>query len=220
VFLGHFALGFGAKRLTPAVSLGTLLLACQWADLLWPTLVLLGVEQVEIRPGDTAVTPLRLVFYPYSHSLVALIGWGALFAAVYRVARRSTVSAAVLVGLLVMSHWVLDFATHRPDLPLTIGGETKVGLGLWNSVPGTILVESVMFVAGIAAYLTVTEARDRIGSIAFWGLVLFMIVAYAASVLGPPPPGPAAVAWAAQGIWLIVAWGYWVDRHRRVRQVR
>jgi len=49
VFIGHFAVAFAAKRAVPEVSLGTLFLAAQLADLVWPTLVLLGFEQFAIR---------------------------------------------------------------------------------------------------------------------------------------------------------------------------
>jgi hypothetical protein len=75
MFIGHFAIGFAAKRAAPVVSLGTLFLACQLADLVWPTLVLAGVERFEIRPGITVVTPFDFVHYPWSHSLVALLGY-------------------------------------------------------------------------------------------------------------------------------------------------
>ena len=78
MFIGHFAVALGAKKVAPAVSLGTMFLAAQLADLLWPTFVLLGIERVEIAPGATAVTPLDFVSYPYSHSLLALALWSTL----------------------------------------------------------------------------------------------------------------------------------------------
>src|SRR3954468_19975264 len=115
MFIGHFGLGFGAKRAAPAVSLGALFTACQFADLLWPTLVLAGLERVEVQPGATRMTPLDFVSYPYSHSLVALVVWGALFGAVYVAATRSTALAGATLGLLVVSHWLLDVLIHRPD---------------------------------------------------------------------------------------------------------
>src|SRR5215467_12383703 len=127
MFIGHFGLGFGAKRAAPAVSLGTLFIACQFADLLWPILVLLGYEQVEIQPGATVMTPLDFISYPYSHSLLALCIWGALFGAAYLFVRRGRAAAAVTLALVV-SHWVLDYVTHRPDMPLTLSGSTRVGL--------------------------------------------------------------------------------------------
>ena len=214
MFLGHFGLGFGAKKAAPAVSLGTLFLAAQFADLMWPTLVLFGVERVEVQPGVTAVTPLNFVSYPYSHSLLALCVWGVLFAGIYVVVRRSRLPAAIALGLLVVSHWVLDYVTHRPDLPLTPGGETRVGLGLWFSVPGTLAAEFGLFVIGIVLYVRSTTPRDRAGSIGLWSLVAFLIVVYLASTFGPPPPSPSAVAWTAQAMWLLVVWAYWVDKHR------
>jgi len=214
VFLGHFALGFGAKRIAPAVSLGTLFLASQLADLVWPNLVLTGVETLEVDPGNTAYTPLDFTSYPYSHSLVAAALWSAIFALAYRLARRPALAAVLTLAGLVFSHWVLDAVSHRPDLPLSIGGDARVGLGLWNSVPATLLVETLLFAAGVGVYARTTTARDRIGSIALWSLVGFLAIVSAANALGPPPPGPMAVAWTAQAMWVIVAWGYWVDRHR------
>jgi membrane-bound metal-dependent hydrolase YbcI (DUF457 family) len=217
MFIGHFGLAFGAKRTAPAVSLGALFLACQFADLLWPTLVIAGLERVEIAPGATAVTPFDFVSYPYSHSLVALAVWGILVGVAYMLARRAPITAAVTLGLLVVSHWALDYITHRPDMPLTPSGSLRVGLGLWNSVPGTLLVESAVFGAGLAIYVGATTARDRVGSIALWLLVAFLLVIYLANVFGPPPPSAAAVAWSVQAMWLLVAWGYWVDAHRAAR---
>jgi hypothetical protein len=214
MFIGHFGLGFGAKKAAPAVSLGMLFAASQFADLLWPTLVLLGRERVEVLPGATTMTPLDFVSYPYSHSLLALCGWGAAFGLIYFAVRQARISAAATIALLVVSHWLLDYVTHRPDLPLTPTGSARLGLGLWNSVAGTLAVELTIFAAGLLLYLEATTARDRTGSVALWTLVAFMLVVYVGSVFGPPPPSAAAVAWSAQAMWLLVAWGYWIDHHR------
>jgi hypothetical protein len=214
MFLGHFGLAFGAKKVSPAVSLGALFLACQFADLLWPSLLLAGVEQVEIVPGATAFTPLDFVSYPYSHSLMALILWGVIAGSIYAMITRAPATAAVTLAMLVLSHWLLDYITHDPDLPLTMSGARRVGLGLWNSVPGTLSAEFGVFGAGLALYLRSTTARDRAGSIGLWSLVAFLLVVYLAASFGPPPPSPAAVAWSAQAMWLLVLWGYWLDAHR------
>ncbi len=216
MFIGHFGLGFGAKRVAPTVSLGTLFLAAQLADLLWPTLVLLGVERVEVQPGATRVTPLRFMSYPYSHSLLALCLWAALAGGLYWLLRRGRIGALTVAGLVV-SHWVLDFVSHGPDMPLTFGGGVKVGLGLWGSLPATVVVEGSLFAAGVALYARATAPRDRVGTWGLWGLVGFLALVYAANLLGPPPPSAAAVAWSAEAMWLLVAWGYWVDRHRASR---
>jgi hypothetical protein len=214
MFIGHFGLGFGTKRLAPEVSLGTLFLACQLADLLWPTLVLLGVEHVEIEPGATAMTPLNFVSYPYSHSLVALCAWGLAFGAAYAIVRRSRLVSAVSLAILVVSHWVLDAAVHRPDMPLTLTGTTRVGLDLWSSVPWTMGVELAILAIGVTLYVRATRARDRIGSIGLASLVAFLLVVYFAAALGPPPASSTAVAWSAEAMWILVVWAYWIDRHR------
>jgi len=214
MFIGHFAVALAAKRAAPRISLGTLFLAAQLADLVWPTLVLMGLETVEIRPGITAVSPFDFIHYPYSHSLVALSAWGAALAVVYRLARRSGVWEAAILPVVVLSHWILDVASHRPDMPLTIAGPERLGFGLWNSVTATIAIEFALFGIGLVLYVISTRARDRTGSVTFWSLVVFLSITYIASVFGPPPPSPPAVAWGAQSVWFLVAWGYWIDRHR------
>lgn len=214
MFIGHFAVAFAAKRAVPGVSLGTLFLAAQLADLVWPTLVLAGMETFSIRPGITAVTPLDFTRYPYSHSLVGMAGCGFLLAIVYFVIRRKALAALMLLAV-VLSHWLLDFVTHRPDLPLTLTGAERFGLGLWHSRVATLVVEGALFAACVWLYARMTRPLDRIGRWSFIALVAFLALVYLANIFGPPPPSIAAVAWSAQAIWLLVAWGYWIDRHRR-----
>ena len=213
MFLGHFAVALAAKKAAPKTSLGTLVLAAQFADLLWPVLLLLGIEQVRIVPGLLPVGPLDFTSYPISHSLVAQLGWGALLGIINFLVRRN-LSGALLVGCLVPTHWLLDFIAHRPDMPIYPGG-AKYGLGMWNSLPLTIVVEYVLFTAGIAIYLSVTHAKDRTGNLALWSLLGLLAVVYPASVFGPPPPSVQALAWSAFAIWLTVPWAAWADRHRR-----
>ena len=215
MFLGHFALAFGAKRLAPSVSLGTLFLACQFADLLWPTLVLFGLERVEIDPGNTLVTPLNFVSYPYSHSLEMLLAWSALFAIAYVAVRgTSAVTAAAIVAALVVSHYVLDVITHRPDMPITIGGTTKIGFGLWNHPGATLAVESAMFLICAVLYTGATRARDAVGRAGLWALIVVLVAIYLAALYGPPPPNSHAIALAGHLTWLFVIWAYWIDKHR------
>ena len=164
-------------------------------------------------PGLLPVTPLDFTSYPVSHSLVTQLGWGALLAVVYFLVRRDARSA-LLVGFLVPSHWLLDFIAHRPDLPIYPGGP-KYGLGMWNSLPLTILVEYGLFAAGTAIYLSATRAKDRAGNLALWSLLGLLAVLYLASLFGPPPPNVQALAWSAIAIWLTVPWAAWADRHRR-----
>ncbi len=213
MFIGHFAVGFASKRVAPRASLGTLILAAQFLDLLWPTFVLLGIESVRITPGITVVTPLDFTSYPYSHSLLAAGGWSVLFGFVYWLVRRNRRESVVL-GFVVLSHWILDFVSHRPDMPLDLSSQTRVGLELWSSLVLTLLVELSMFAGACALYLGATRARDRVGRYACWGLLAFLLVTYLAAQFGPPPPNVDAMLWTTQSMWLLVAWGYWVDRHR------
>jgi len=214
MFIGHFGVGFGAKAAAPRVSLGSLFLAAQFVDLLWPTLLMLGVERVRILSGPVQGPPLAFEHYPISHSLLAVCIWAVLFALVYYALRRSRLGAWVL-GLLVISHWLLDLIVHYPDLPLYPGSAQRVGFALWSSPLIELLLEFAIFVVGVGLYLRSTKARDATGKWALWSLIVFLAVIQTANTFGAPPPSVTALAWVGQAQWLLVAWGYWVDRHRR-----
>jgi hypothetical protein len=215
MFLGHFGVALAAKKAAPKTSLGTLVLAAQLADLLWPIFLLLGWEQVRIVPGLTRVTPLDFVSYPWSHSLVAQLVLGIVLGLAYFVIRRDS-RGAIVAAACVPTHWLLDYVMHRPDMPLVPGG-ARYGLGLWNSLPATLAAELALFAAGIAIYLSVTHAKDRTGRFALWALLIFLVVVYFASLFGPPPPNPRALAFTALSMWLLVPWAAWADRHRSAR---
>ena len=202
MFIGHFALGFAAKRAVPRVSLAALLLAALFADVLWPVLVLLGIEQVRIVPGHTVVTPLEFVSYPWSHSLLLLVGWGVVIGAVYRGifgGRRSF----VVLAALVVSHWVLDWISHAPDMRIYPGGP----------------VFGLLFAAGLLLYTQATRARDAVGQWAFLSLAVLLCIIYVADALrGMPPPSVTVICSVATAASVIVpAWAWWADRHREVR---
>jgi hypothetical protein len=213
LFLGHFGVAFAAKKAAPKISLGALVFAAQFADLLWPLLLLAGIEKVRIVPGLLPASPFDFTSYPISHSLIAQLGWGTLLGLIYFAVKRDGKSA-LLLGALVPTHWVLDFVAHRPDMPIYPGG-AKFGLGMWQSVPLTISVEYGLFAAGIALYLSATRAKDATGKWAFWSLVALLGVLYPASMFGPPPPSVQALAVSALAIWLTVPWAAWADRHRQ-----
>ncbi len=215
MFIGHFGIGFGAKAVAPKTSLGSLFLAAQFIDLLWPSFLLMGLEDVRIEPGITRVTPLDFSHYPISHSLLAVLCWAVLFAAVYGLVRRYPRGALVL-GLAVVSHWFLDLVVHRPDLPLYPGSNHLYGLGLWSSLGATLAVELPVFALGLWLYLRTTTAVDGAGRWGLWGLVIFLLAIYFANLFGEPPPNVTILAWVGQAQWLLVAWAYWVDRHRRL----
>ena len=215
MFLGHVALGLAAKRATPHVSLALLVLACQLADVLWPVFLALGLEEVRIDPGNTAFTPLDFVSYPYSHSLLLLFAWGAAFALLCRFLVGGRGVLAVIMALVV-SHWVLDVITHRPDLPVYPGGP-ELGYGLWNSIPWTLVVELTMYAVGLWMYLRATRARDSIGRWAFTALAAFLLVAYLANLAGAPPSVPALYITAIIASVVLMFWSWWADYHRAQR---
>ena len=214
MFIGHFGVGLGAKAAAPRVSLGTLFLAAQFLDLLWPTLLMLGIERVQILTAPVQGPPLAFVHYPISHSLLTTLVWAGLFAGIYFAARRYRTGAWVL-GLLVLSHWLLDLLVHYPDLPLYPGSALHVGFALWSFPKAELLLELLIFVVGVVFYLRATRASDAIGKWTLWALLLFLVFIQIANSIGSPPPSVSALAWVGQAQWLLVIWGYWVDRHRR-----
>lgn len=215
MFIGHFGIGFSAKPIAPSVSLGSLFLAAQFLDLLWSTLLLLGVEHVRIVPGATVVTSLVFDHYPISHSLLAVLGWAGLIGCIHFLIKRKRITAFVL-GILVLSHWVLDAIVHQPDLPLFSGGSTVVGLNAWSSLPITLAIEGSLFALGIWLYFRATSPNDAVGKWGFVTLVFSLIGIYAGNLFAAPPPTSEAIAWVGQLQWLLVLWGYWIDKHRYV----
>jgi membrane-bound metal-dependent hydrolase YbcI (DUF457 family) len=214
MFLGHFAVGFASKRAAPKTSLGWLLAAACFPDLLWPLLLLTGLEKVRIAPGNTAFTPLDFVAYPISHSLLMVCVWAALVGGCYRAATGYGRGAALL-ALGVVSHWILDVITHRPDLPWLPWGGGRVGLGLWNSIPGTLVVEAAMFVTALVLYQRGTRPTDAIGKWGYRSFVLVLVAIYLVNLVGPPPPSVPALAWVGLGLGQFLLWAAWFDRHRR-----
>lgn len=217
MFLGHYATGLAAKKVSPGTPLPLLLLAAQFIDHLWPLFVLAGIERVAIVPGITAFTPLDFTYYPWTHSLLGAVAWGLLFGAAVFVFRKDR-REAILLGALVPSHWLLDLISHRPDLPVLPGIDMVLGLGLWDSVGGTIVVELGIFVAGVALYLQAAPLMGRRAQIAFWSLIAFLLVSYAANVFGPPPPSVEMIGVAGNALWLVILWAWWVERGKGSRQ--
>jgi hypothetical protein len=215
MFIGHYGVAFAARRASPRTSLGVLVLAAQWVDLLWPIFLLLGWERVRIAPGNTRLTPLDFEYYPWTHSLAAALVWALLVGGA--IALRQGRRAGLVVGACVASHWVLDLLVHRPDLPLMPGGATRVGLGLWNVPAAALALEALVFFGGLALYMRGTGPRTPGGR---WGLVAFvafLVLAEVSNILGPPPPSVTALAWVGLSLWLLVPWAAAFDRRRSLR---
>jgi hypothetical protein len=215
MFLGHMAVGLAAKRANPRVSLAAWFMAVQLVDMIWPIMLIAGLEHVRIAPGITAFTPLDFYDYPITHSLVGGLAWAGLFAGLSYLKRRRPLdradagSVAALFAVCVLSHWVLDVASHRPDMPVLPHGP-YLGLGLWNSIPATLAVELTMFAAGLWVYVQSGAPGAR--RVSFWSLIAFLLVAYFAAAFGPPPPNVTVLAWSGLTLWLLVPWARYADR--------
>ena len=218
MFVGHLAVAFIGKRAAPSVSLGWHMAAVTALDLIWPFLLLAGVETVTIQRGATAFTPLVFDSYPWSHSLMMSVVWAAVLYALARW-RGASKQAAMVLGILVVSHWVLDFVSHAPDMPLWPGGSPRFGLGLWNSIPATLVVEGLLWVAGITVYLKLRRPLRWQGVLAFWSFVAVCTLMWIAGPWSPPPPSVRSLAWFGLIGWLVIPWSDWADRHSAPRQV-
>ncbi len=177
MFVGHYSVAFAAKSEKNKIPLWFLFIAVQFLDYIWATLVLLGIEKLRVIKGFTAGSMLDSYFHPYSHSLPTAFIWSCLAALAYKTIWRAKAanSAAVVVGLAVLSHWVLDFIAHPRDLPI-YDNTMKVGLGMWNYRDPEFALEIALLAAGILVYLArnVMPAIRRKAVIAF-GIALVVV---------------------------------------------
>lgn len=213
MFIGHYGIALAAKKLAPRTSLGTLALAAVLIDLIWPTLLAAGIERARIDEALPGVTPIVFVHYPWTHSLLAVGVWGALFGLAHFAWRRDR-RVALILGALVVSHWLLDAIVHRPDLLLMPGGHWGVGFGLWRSPIATLIVELGVFAFGLLLYVRATPGARRMPLAVF---ALLLVAIYLGNLFGPPPPSIEAIAWLGQAQWLLVLVAYWIDRERGAR---
>jgi hypothetical protein len=212
MFVGHYGVSFAAQRMNRHIPLWVLFIAVQLLDIFWAPFILLGIEKVRIVPGITASNPLDLYYMPYTHGLIAAVLWSAAGCGLYQLWRRPAGGAAMLVGLAIFSHWILDFVVHRPDLPL-YDNTAKVGLGLWNRPALAFGLEAALLLGGMSLLL-----RGRAGPKA--GMLVFGIVMLAIQAVvffGPPPVSDTAAA-----ITALVSYGLfatfvarWEVRHNR-----
>jgi hypothetical protein len=217
MLVGHVAVGLTVKRLQPTLSLGTLVCAAMLADLLWCIFMIAGLEHVQFKPGRGAANYFVATNIAMSHSLLMDGLWAALFAAIYFGVRRDR-RGAWIVFFAVLSHWVLDFISHRPDMPLAPNVPTYLGLGLWNSVPAAVLVEGSFWFIAVILFAHATNARKRAGGYWYWIAVAILTLLWYNNLTGPPPPDPYLAPFASLVLFsLAVAWAYWMNSLRPTR---
>jgi hypothetical protein len=216
-WLDTFAVGLGAKPIAPRVSVGTLMLAAVVADLLFWIFVLLGIEHFRVQPGITATNALELYDIPFSHSLLMDAVLAVLLGSFYLVRHRNLRGARVL-GVVVLSHWVLDFVSHRADMPLAPGLHTYLGLGLYNSRIGIVIVEGVFWVVGVVIYAQATRPKNRAGLFGFWLVVALLSLLWISTLSGNPPSNlPAAGISSLIFFSSVMVWAYWMNQVRPLK---
>ena len=216
MFLGHYGVAFALKRAEPKLSLGTLFLAVQLADLLWGVFLLLGWEHAAIVP-ENPIIPLEFTDYPISHGLLGMTLWSVAAAALYYSwPTRDTTrhwQASVLVGLAVLTHFPLDFLVHFRDLPLLGNDSLKVGLGLWNHPTAAMVAELLALGGGVAIYLRLRSQRHPVRPVRLGVLVLILVGIYFASQYGPVPPNITTLGVSDVALFLaLAATAAWADR--------
>jgi len=214
MFIGHYGVAMSAGKAGSSFKLGTAILAAQLLDLLWPLFTIAGIESFSIVPGDTKLTPLRFDHYPYTHSLAGSLVIAFLFGLLYYCIRKK-LRLAIVYAVLVFSHWVLDFITHKPDLAVSFTSTHKLGLGLWNHPVAAIFVEGIIFIAGVYIYFSATKPLNTKGKVLPWILTGLLGIFYVMNLAGPAPPSVNAVSYSALLLWAFVLLGYWTDKNRR-----
>jgi len=224
VFVGHYSIAFAAKTERNRVPLWVLFVAVQFLDYIWATLVLLGIEKLRVIKGFTAGSMLDSYFHPYSHSLIAAVAWSGVAALAYgtfcsRHGCQYRKSAALIVGLAVFSHWIVDLIAHPRDLPI-YDNRWKVGFDLWNYRDLEFALEIAMLAAGIILYLArnVMAAARRKAVIVF-GIALVVVQIGDTYV----PRTPLTDKATAIGVWifytLFVLIAFVVEKIGRRRQI-
>ena len=214
MIIGHFAVGFAAKRWAPRTPLTTLVVAAIFLDTLWPLFVLLGLRDLYRAAGHVGRT--RLDLRPYLHSLVMAPVWAFALALAYWVWTRYR-RGAVVVGLVALSHWPLDFITHDPDLPLAPGLPTELGVRLGGTEAASVALEVAVFLAGLAVYLFTTRAKSRSGHVSLWSVVTALVFGYAWNLAGPRFHGQQALPTVTLAMLALIAGFVWIDRSRTPR---
>lgn len=211
MFIGHFAPAFVAAAVSPrAPRLGTLFVAAQLVDWGFFMLAIGGIEKMRVDPDATKMVPFDLYHMPYTHSLAGTAVWALLCALVILIFQRNAIGG-FLAGLVVMSHWVLDWVTHRPDLTIA-GGPEAYGLGLWNYPYAAIPLEIAITLAAFLFYLRRT--RGPVGPPLVMIGVMFALQAI--NWFGPAPTeaGVFLYAQALLAFAILTGFAVWVGENR------
>lgn len=216
MFAGHIGAAMAIGRADRRLNLGALVFAAVLLDFVLWLFVLVGWESVTI-PATFGTTHQPEFVFPYSHGLVASIGWSVLAGIAtflwYPGLQQSQVRAAALVGAAVFSHWLLDALVHAPELPVAGASSAKVGLWLWQTMPVALAIESALALAGLYLFLSganLSRAKK------FWLSalsVLILVFTVAGMTVAPAPPSVAAMAGSSLVTIIVVCvLAFWLGR--------
>jgi membrane-bound metal-dependent hydrolase YbcI (DUF457 family) len=178
----------------------TLAAASQLVDIGWSGFIIADIEHARVDPSLPGST-LVLYDMPWTHSLPMALVWSVGAALLVRLLLRLPMWASAVVGLTVVSHWILDWLVHRPDLALWPGGPT-VGLGLWNyPVPEQALEIGLLAVCG-AAWVA---SRKQLGRLA-WPAIAFVGFLVALQIVAMLSPQPAGELGAESGVTILAVY--------------
>ena len=216
MLVGHCAIALAGKRAEPSLSLGTLMAAAVLADLFGFIFILAGLEHWTLKAGSAGINAVDLDRIAWSHGLLPDILWATLFAGAYYLWRRRAPGAWILFAA-VISHWILDFISHRADMPIAPGLTFRYGLGLWTSVPATLMVEGLLWLIAIAIYIRATRSTGRAGIYGFWLAIAFLTLSWVNNITAAPPAGSLTTAaiTSLSFFTLVVSWAYWMNRVRK-----
>ncbi|MHA1933855.1 MAG: hypothetical protein ACW97A_01115 [Candidatus Thorarchaeota archaeon] len=223
MFIGHYGVALALKKYNQKLSLGFLFIAVQLVDIAFFIFLPLGIENARLVPGFTEASPFDLYDLPITHSLVGSLAWAATAFLVVRfvLPRNSTETdsdvnrTALIVGIGVLSHYFLDFLVHTPDLLLVPGIDVKIGLGLWNSIIATVLLElAILLVGGWIYFQSSVSGNGLVGK---YGIFAFMIVLVILTIITPFQsfPDMLTTALVSEFLYVLLALiAYWLDSKR------
>jgi len=219
MFVGHYGIGLALKKVEPRLSLGVLIFGAIMLDILFGLFLLSGIEHAKIVPGATVVSPFEFYDYPYSHSALGAIMWATAGFLVYWLwpsgNRTQRKRPAFILAIAIFSHFILDVISHTPDMTISGNNSPILGLSLWNSLAGTMIVEIGLMFIGIALYKSVTHSVSSAGKYGFALMILILMVLFIGNIFAPAPPDMISVAVTmTAGQLALVALAFWVDRNR------
>ena len=204
MFIGHYAVAPLAAA-TGKVKLWQAFIAVQFADFIWAILILTGIEKGRVVDGFMEGSALDLHYMPYSHSLLFITFWACIAAGLFWLYNeRRNYGGAIIIAILVLSHWFGDVLVHGPDMTVLPGSE-KIGMGSWDEVESSLSLEIGSLVCALMIYTRLTvpaSGKSFLYAILFCA---FLVGLQLYSTFGPVPADINTVAISALVAYSVIA---------------